>query len=71
VPSQEQLSPRVAEISQPKKGLGAAARLMLDAPRLEYCPKAPGNTCDPFDRAYNKTRQWQVARVEWYIDFMR
>jgi hypothetical protein len=36
VPSQEQLPSSVAEISQPKKGLGAAARLMLDATRAAF-----------------------------------
>jgi hypothetical protein len=36
VPSQEQLPSSVAEISQPKKGLGAAARLMLDATRPAF-----------------------------------
>jgi hypothetical protein len=71
VPSQEQLSPSVAEISRPKKGLGAAARLLPDAPRLECLPKAPAKRAHPFDRADKKTRQWQVTRLEWYIDCIR
>jgi hypothetical protein len=53
VPSQEQLSASVAEISHPKKGLGAAARLMPDAPRSCVEPRARRTRAHPLDRAYN------------------
>jgi hypothetical protein len=71
VPSLEQLLSSVAEISQPKKGLIAAARLMLKRLDRHVDPRLRRTPAYPLDRPYNKSSQWQVARVEWYIDCIR